>query len=128
MPKKVLIIEDSRLQARLYYPVFAKYPGCRLLFALNGAEAMDILAREKDIDLIILDLYMPKMDGYSFLKTWHPGDDRNIPVIVVSSEHHDREICRMLEAGASAYVTKPWATGNVRRIVDLVISKTRLGN
>lgn len=128
MPRKVLIIEDSRLQAKLFYPVFEKYRHCRLLFATNGLEAMDILSREPDIDLIILDLYMPKMDGYSFLKKWRKDDNTEIPVIVVSQENREQEINRMLEAGANAYVTKPWEKQTVRRVIDSMLSRRNPGN
>jgi two-component system chemotaxis response regulator CheY len=123
MLKKVLIVEDSTLQAKMYRAVFRFYPDCQISYALNGLEAMDKLAFEKDIQLIILDINMPKMNGLAFLAEVQKTGFKRIPVIVVSTEGKDDDIRRALEAGAKAYVKKPWKPEPLREMVDKIVSK-----
>jgi two-component system chemotaxis response regulator CheY len=123
MLKKVLIVEDSTLQAKMYKTLFSPYKGCELVFALNGLEAMDKLVLEKDIELIILDINMPKMNGLTFLDVMRRDGYGNIPVIVISTEGKDEDIKRALEAGAKAYMKKPWKPAMVRQLIEKVFSK-----
>jgi len=120
MLRKVLIVEDSTLQAKMYRMVFGSYQNCELVFALNGLEAMNQLLLQKDIDLIISDINMPKMDGITFLKTMASEGFSHIPVIVISTEDKDEDIRRALELGAKAYVKKPWKQDSVREIIDRI--------
>ena len=119
MPKKVLIVEDSTLQAKMYRMVFSSYSGCELVFALNGLEAMNQLALEKDIDLIISDINMPKMDGLSFLQAMS-REGYDIPVIVISTEDKDDDIRKALELGAKAYIKKPWKQDDIRDVISRI--------
>lgn len=121
MLKKVMIVEDSNLQAKMYKTVFNAYSDCQMVFALNGLEAMDKLALEKEIDLIILDINMPKMNGLLFLETMHGDGYGTIPVIVISTEGKDDDIRRALDLGARAYMKKPWKPGQVRELIDKII-------
>lgn len=121
MPKKVLIVEDSTLQAKMYRIVFGTYPGCELVFAINGLEAMDKLAFESGIDLIILDINMPKMNGLSFLEVMRRDGYGHIPVVVISTEGKDDDIRRALELGARAYIKKPWKPEQVRELIDRIV-------
>ena len=119
MLKKVLIVEDSTLQAKMYRGVFAIYPQCELLFSLNGLEALDKLATER-VDLILLDINMPKMDGLTFLDAKREQGYLDIPVVIVSTEGKDEDILRALKAGAVAYIKKPWKLANIREVVERV--------
>ncbi len=121
MPNKVLIVEDSTLQAKMYRTVFAGYPGCKMIYALNGLEAIDQLALETGIDLIILDINMPKMNGLAFLKAMPENGHDDIPVIVISTEGKDNDIRQALELGAKAYIKKPWKPEQVREIIEQVV-------
>ncbi len=121
MLSKVLIVEDSTLQAKMYKTVFGSYEGCKQVFALNGLEAMDKLVIEKGIELIILDINMPKMNGLTFLETMQRDGYGEIPVIVISTEGKDDDIRRALELGARGYIKKPWAPDNVRDLIDKII-------
>ena len=121
MPKKVLIVEDSTLQAKMYRTVFGAYPGCQQVFALNGLEAMDQLVLEKDIDLIILDINMPKMNGLSFLEAMHQDGYGHIPVIVISTEGKDEDIRKAIELGAKAYIKKPWKPDQVKELINKIM-------
>ncbi len=123
MLNKVLIVEDSTLQAKMYRTVFGKYSKCQLVFALNGLEAMDQLVLEGEIDLIILDINMPKMNGLTFLETMRRDGYGHIPVIVISTEGKDDDIRRALDLGAKAYIKKPWKPAQVYELIDKVITK-----
>jgi two-component system chemotaxis response regulator CheY len=121
MLKKVLIVEDSSLQAKMYRTVFSGYKGCELVFALNGLEAMDKLALENDIDLIILDINMPKMNGLSFLESLKNNRQTDVPVLVISTEGKDEDIRRALDLGAKAYIKKPWRPDQVKEMVEKIV-------
>jgi len=121
MLNKVLIVEDSTLQAKMYKTVFGNYAECRMVFALNGLEAMDQLVIEKEIDLIILDINMPKMNGLTFLETMRNDGYGEIPVIVISTEGKDDDIRRALELGAKAYIKKPWKPDQIRDLIGKIV-------
>ncbi len=121
MLNKVLIVEDSALQARMYQMVFREYEGCRLVMAENGMQGMDRLDMEREIDLIILDINMPKMNGLEFLRAMRGDGYGHIPVIVISTEGKDEDIERALELGARAYIKKPWKPEQLKELVDRII-------
>lgn len=118
MLNKVLIVEDSMLQAKMYKSVFSKYPDCSLLYALNGLEAIDKLVIENGIDLILLDINMPKMNGLTFLEKMRKDGFGEIPVIVISTEGKDHDIRRALELGAKAYIKKPWKPDQIVQLIE----------
>ncbi|MDD5225214.1 MAG: response regulator [bacterium] len=122
MLEKVLIVEDSNLQAKMYQTVFKGHPDCRLIFAQNGLEALDQLALEKDFNLIILDINMPKMNGLAFLEVMRRNGYGKIPVIIVSTEGKDEDIRRGLVAGAKAYIKKPWKPDQLRDLLNKVVA------
>lgn len=106
----------------MYHTIFWRYQECKLIFASNGLEAMNQLVLQNDIDLIISDINMPKMDGLVFLKTMSSEGYSHIPVIVISTEGKEDDIRRALELGARAYIKKPWAPKNVWEIIDRIIN------
>ena len=110
-------LEDSQLQAKMYKMVFGSYKGCELVFAQDGLEALNQLALEKDIDLIISDINMPKMDGLSFLQSMRM-EGYTTPVIVISTEDKDDDIRKAIELGAKAYIKKPWKQDDIREIIS----------
>lgn len=123
MLRKVMIVEDSTLQAQMYRTVFThyRYPKCQLVFALNGLEALDRLALERDIDLIVLDINMPKMNGLTFLETMRRNGYGHVPVIIISTEDKDDDIRRGLMLGARAYIKKPWKSDQIRELVARIV-------
>jgi two-component system, chemotaxis family, chemotaxis protein CheY len=85
--KKILIVDDSQLIHNMYKLITNRYHGCRIIDAMNGLEALDILSKGSDFDIILLDINMPVMNGIQFLEKLH-GENlyRHIPVIVISTE------------------------------------------
>jgi len=108
MPK-VLVVEDSNVLQMYYRQIFAKLPSYQASFTKNGREALDHVEKHGLPDVVILDINMPVMDGLEFLSHFK-GDQRNTParVIIVTTEGREDDFKRGLEAGASAYLRKPF--------------------
>ena len=88
--------------------------------ASNGREALEILEREPDIHLIIMDLMMPEMDGiHAILKI---RQSKEIPIIVLSAKSEDKDVVLGLNIGADDYITKPF---NFLELVARVKSNLR---
>jgi len=105
--KKVLIVEDSRLMAKILKDSIEEIEGLKVVdVAENGEEALKIVEK-KEVDLIFSDIVMPKMDGLEFIQRLMKV--KKIPVIVISAltkQGADITI-RALEAGAADFITKP---------------------
>lgn len=104
--KRILIVEDDA-DVRLGYQVLLKAHNYETFFAANAVAALTE-SRTHDPDLIILDLGLPAIDGFDLLEHFGPMYVSMIPVIVVSGRDLDRNRERALDAGAVAYLQKPW--------------------
>jgi CheY-like chemotaxis protein len=104
--KKVLLVDDDMRN------VFAlsnalEMQQLTVIPAADGKEALEILKTEKGIDLVLMDIMMPEMDGYEAIKSIRDDLKNKIPIIALTAKAMtgDREKC--IEAGASDYITKP---------------------
>ena len=107
-PSKVLVLEDSPMMCSLYRMVLGR-TGADLHFAADGVEGLDRAAQEVGVELYIVDVNMPRMDGMEFIRRLR--DDLGIvepPVLVVSTECSDVDRETAFGAGADAYLCKPW--------------------
>ncbi len=128
--KKILIVEDSDLLHRMYELIFRRYrlEGCVLLHAYNGREGVDQLARNSDVELVILDINMPIMSGLEFLQTIKRDSAfRDLVVIIISTEGKEDDTLRGLEAGARGYLTKPFQPTDLHKLIERVFA-TREGS
>ncbi len=118
VPKRVLIVDDSKLIHKMFEMMLRPY---ELVHALDGREGLQKLAAHTDIDLILLDINMPNMNGLEFLaEIKRNAAFAELPVIIVSTEGKEEDAERALEAGASAYITKPFRSEQVlAKIADL---------
>jgi len=122
--KKVLIVDDSKLIHQMYRLVLMRYKDCKLVDAMNGLEGLEILSRESDFDLILLDINMPIMNGIQFMeKLRETGAHRNIPVIVISTEGKEEDTIRAINLGAWGYIVKPFKSENLYDIIGKVMDK-----
>lgn len=123
---KILIVDDSQLIHNMYRLILNRYQGCKILDAMNGLEALDILSRESDLDMILLDINMPVMNGIQFMEKLH-GENlyRNIPVIVISTEGSEDDTLRALKLGALGYVVKPFKPNLLHELIDKIIGKQK---
>jgi CheY-like chemotaxis protein len=82
-PKKILIVEDDE-DIQLYYRILLSDLGAELVPALHGEEALEIIDGEEPVDLILLDIVLPTMDGKEFLSRLRNDRDSKVPVILCS--------------------------------------------
>lgn len=105
----ILIVEDEQILNEAYQMTL-KSAGYKVLAAFDGKEALDILA-ENDVDVILLDLRMPVMDGIGFMRAYQPKTKENPPKIVIFSNFDmQKEIDEAYELGADKYMLKAWAS------------------
>ena len=117
-PKKVLVVDDSELVHAMHGEVLSRYE-CDVFHAYNGLEAFELLKRTPGVELILLDIQMPLMDGLTFLRTRkESGLFAHVPVVVVSTLGGEIDARKGLEAGAAAYLTKPFRPAELHGIID----------
>jgi two-component system, chemotaxis family, chemotaxis protein CheY len=106
---RVLVVDDSSL-VRLYYRSTLQGAGFEVDQAINGIEAMEKVL-SNPIDLVIVDVNMPRMDGFTFLRALRsgPSDVSSLPALVVSTESEVRDIAEARASGANFYLVKPVA-------------------
>ena len=104
MSKTILVVDDEKRLVDLVEQYLAQ-EGYRVLTAHNGKEALEV-ARQSHPDLIVLDLMMPEMDGYEFMRA-HRAEN-NTPIIMLTARVEDEDKIIGLELGADDYVTKPF--------------------
>ena len=110
-PRKVLVVDDSKLMHKMYEVMLRQYP---LVYALDGRQALDRLQEHADIDLVLLDINMPNMNGLEFLAEMRSnGAHKDLAVIIISTEGREEDTQRGLEAGASAYIKKPFHSEDI---------------
>jgi len=102
--KKILVVDDEKRLVSLVGEYLLQ-SGFRVISAYDGREALE-LARHEKPDLIILDLMMPEMDGYEFMKEHRK--DFDTPIILLTARVEDDEKVIGLELGADDYITKPF--------------------
>ncbi len=113
---KILIADDSDFNRAILAEMLGdEY---EILEAENGTEAIDILCRESDIDLLLLDIVMPEMDGFEVLTAMNKRHwIEDLPVIMISSENASSYVERAYDLGATDYISRPFDTAVVRRRV-----------
>lgn len=105
MAKKILIVDDS-LTVRMYHRQILQKEGYECDEAENGMEALE-KAQQNEYDLFLVDINMPVLDGYSFVKRLRSGEGNSAPVIMVSTESEEMDMDLAYESGASMYLVKP---------------------
>jgi CheY-like chemotaxis protein len=105
--KRVLVVDDDVRNIFAITSVLES-SGMNVLFAENGKEGIELLQKNPEVNLVLMDVMMPGMDGYETMKAIRKlGDFKNLPIIALTAKamKGDREKC--LDAGASDYITKP---------------------
>ncbi|MGB9697269.1 MAG: PAS domain S-box protein [Ignavibacteria bacterium] len=105
---KVLIVEDERLNYLFLKKALEKI-GVNIIYASNGIDAIKAVKENPDIALILMDLKMPKMDGYEATKQIRSFQE-DIPIIAVSAYAMGGDERKAIEAGCNDYITKPFET------------------
>ena len=114
--KKVLVVEDDRATREMIVAALAE-AGYAVFAARNGAEGLD-RCREFGPDVVVLDLTMPEVDGFEFLKR-RPSAGCEARVVVMSAAFHHRALPQ--DAGFDAFIEKPFA---IDKFLDTVAAHT----
>lgn len=120
---KVLIAEDEPdIRGLVVYSL--EYAGYEVIEALNGEEAIELAVRERP-DLILLDVRMPRMNGYEACAVLRAQEStREIPVVFLSARGQEAEIKHGLELGAEEYILKPFAPDELNQRVGSILDRT----
>lgn len=116
---KILIVDDER-KIREGLREYAEFEGHSVLEAEDGMEAVKI-CREQDFDLIIMDVMMPKLDGFSACKEIRKTKD--IPVLMLSARGEEYDKLFGFEVGIDDYVVKPFSPKEVMARVNVIVSR-----
>jgi DNA-binding response OmpR family regulator len=100
----ILVADDDKNTRKLFKAVL-EADGYKVSTAENGEDALDIMDREC-IDLVVLDIMMPKMDGYEFTKTLRDGNN-TLPILMVSAKQLPEDKRQGFLVGTDDYITKP---------------------
>ncbi len=121
MPKHILIVDDSKTVRNLVAFIMKK-EGFRVTTAEDGLDGLEKLYAADQVDLIVSDVNMPRMDGFTFIKTLREQEAyRDIPIIVLSTEGQDKDIQTGLTLGANLYMVKPAQPEKMVRNVKMLL-------
>jgi len=124
-PVRILIVDDSSL-VRLYYRGILEQAGFSVDQAMNGVEAMEkVLAQP--FDLLVVDVNMPKMDGFSFLRQLRQSasDAAVLPALVITTEAGREDMREARAAGANFYLVKPVSEADLHDYVTVLAGAPR---
>ena len=117
---QILVVDDSKSDVMIITSILKDY---NLLVANDGLEAMDLIAKNPDISIMILDLNMPNMNGFEVLESLrdNPPGNKISAIILTNSDEIDNEI-RGLELGALDYIRKPLNLRSLRKRIELHVN------
>jgi two-component system chemotaxis response regulator CheY len=121
MPKKILIVDDSAA-IRQSISFILKQEGYDTVEAIDGLEAVNMLASIGALDLIITDVNMPNLDGIGFIrKAREMAAYKFTPILVLTTESQGSKMNEGKEAGATGWIVKPFNSDKLLGIVRKVI-------
>ena len=118
MALKVLVVDDDFINRKLIQTLLKKNPKVtEIIEAENGSDALDKMKKDPSINLILLDIMMPVVDGIEFLKIFRSDmNNANIPVIVLSTD--DTRKTEVYDNGANDFLRKPVMQDNLYQKID----------
>ena len=118
---KVLVVDDEERMRKLISD-FLKIKGYETVEAGDGEEAIDVFFAYKEIALIILDVMMPKMDGWEVLKTVR--EHSKVPVIMLTARTEETDELKGFEYGADEYISKPFSPKILVARVEAILRRS----
>ncbi len=120
MSSTILVVDDQSSVRQLLQEYLAEQ-GFRVVTAANGQDAL-YMARHEAPDLILLDIMMPKMDGYQFLRQYR--QERQTPVIIITARDEETDAVLGLDLGADDYVAKPFRMRELAARIRVALRRT----
>jgi DNA-binding response OmpR family regulator len=124
MAQTILVVDDHA-NVRTLIKEYLTELGYRVVTARDGVEALAVVGREK-VDLILLDVMMPNLDGFAFLRTYRK--ERNVPIILLTARLAEADKVAGLELGADDYVTKPFGMQELVARIRAVLRRATAGS
>ena len=115
-----ILIVDDELYIREVIKEYASLEGYNVIEASNGIDAIRVLENEK-VDLIIMDIMMPKLDGYSAIKEIR--EKENTPIIVLSARAEEYDKLHGFDLGIDDYVTKPFSPKELMARIKVLLNR-----
>ena len=122
---KILVVDDESRMRKLLKDFLTK-KNFQVLEAGNGEEAMDIFYEEKDIALIILDVMMPKMDGWEVCREIRKNS--KVPIIMLTARSDERDELLGFDLGVDEYISKPFSPKILVARVEAILRRTGQNN
>ena len=122
---KILVVDDESRMRKLVKDFLTK-KNFQVLEAGNGEEAMDIFYEEKDIALIILDVMMPKMDGWEVCREIRKNS--KVPIIMLTARSDERDELLGFDLGVDEYISKPFSPKILGARVEAILRRTGQNN
>jgi len=119
---KILIVEDDP-KTREILRVYLADQGHEILEAEDGIIALEQFTRHRDCDLVLLDLILPKLDGWAVLASIRR--ESNVPIIVITARDHIDDRIRGLKSGGDDYIVKPFDLGELEARIEAVLRRYR---
>jgi DNA-binding response OmpR family regulator len=123
MPTTVLVVDDQSNVRKLLQEYLTEQ-GFRVITAADGQMAL-YSARHEQPDLVLLDIMMPKMDGYQFLRQYR--QERQTPVIIITARDEETDAVLGLDLGADDYIIKPFRMRELAARIRAVLRRTTDG-
>lgn len=119
---RILVVEDDELVRRTISAMLERME-CEILHASDGVEAMSVV-ESLDPDLVLLDLMMPRMNGFQFLRAFRALDRWETPVVIVSAKNDPVDHYWARKLGAVDYIPKPFRYRRLAEIVETALAET----
>lgn len=121
-PGNILVVDDSGTNLFLLQRLLED-EGYKVIALENPCEALDYLSGPSGIDLILLDIMMPDIDGFKFLQEVKANEElKDIPVIMVTARNDQKSEKKALELGAADYMSKPLDLNHLKEMVRRYLS------
>lgn len=122
MPKlKILVVDDEDRMRKIVHDFLVR-AGYEVIEAADGEKAVDIFYENRDIALIILDVMMPKMDGWEVCREIRK--ESKVPIIMLTAKSDERDELKGFELGIDEYVTKPFSPRALVARVEAILRRT----
>jgi signal transduction histidine kinase/CheY-like chemotaxis protein/HAMP domain-containing protein len=123
--KKILVVDDD-IRNVFALSVALEECGMEVYFAENGLDALALLEKEPGLDMILMDIMMPRMDGYETMRAIRAMPDmKDLPIIAVTAKAMKDDHDKCMEAGASDYLTKPIDIERLLSLLKVWLYETR---
>ena len=119
---KILLVDDNPKYLEDVLPFY----GYEVICATGGRQALEILSSESAVDIVLLDVMMPDIDGWETLKAIRNNPvSRNVPVIMVTAVNDDKKMVSGLKIGADDYIVKPFILPNLLARIEAVLRRAK---